>query len=153
LGIYFENYSNPGFRLAIFHGQVLDEEIDAHISELLKDSDENPGAVGLCVICESASAAKLSHQAVFSAGKRMQQAKFRKNGKLAIVARNTVGFGLAKIYQVATEVAGLDETLVLHGHELDKAIAWIGVSAFAAEIRRKVDRLEEPLATTDAILT
>ncbi|OIO73425.1 MAG: hypothetical protein AUJ57_04375 [Zetaproteobacteria bacterium CG1_02_53_45] len=148
MGIYFENYPEQNFTLAIFHGQVVDDELDRHISELLKETYGRPGKVGLCVICESASASKLSHQAVLSAGKRMHQARFRQNGKLAIVARNTVGFGLARAYQLAAEVAGLDETRVLGGNDFDAAIQWIGVSEFSADIRYKVEQMEEIHITT-----
>jgi len=142
MGIYFENFSEQNFMLAVLHDSVTDDDLDAHITRLLKPEYDQPGKTGLCVVCKNASTKKLSSRALISAGKRMKQATFRQKGKLAIVSNTTVGFGLAKIYQIATEVAGLDETRVLRGNELDTAMQWIGVSDFSSEVKHKVDQLE-----------
>ena len=142
MSIYFKHYSEHNLCLAIFHGSVTDRELEDHISELLLDKYDGEGKLGLIVLCETASASKVSYQAIYSAGKRMQQVSFRKNGKLAIIAKNTLGFGLARIYQAVTEVTGLDETRVMRGDKLDVAVQWVGVSSLSEEIKQKINQLE-----------
>ena len=142
MGIYFKNFPEQDFMLAIFYGEVLDVELEAHITELLKDKYASPGKRGLSVICNSTTASRLSYRAILSAGKRMQQARFRENGKLAIIANSHVGFGLAKVYQVATGISGKDETRVLRGPDLDKAIQWLAVSELSTSIIEKIEGLE-----------
>jgi len=132
--------------LVIFHGEVIDEELEAHISEILKEKYATPEKTGLSVVCNNTSTSSLSYKAIFSAGKRMHRAKFRQNGRLAIVARSPVGFGLAKVYKVATEVDGLDETRVLRGPDLQRAIEWIGISELSSYITEKIEQLEHTTA-------
>jgi len=129
--------------LVILHGVVTDEQLDAHISTLLEEQYNTPGKVGLCVMCKNISTKELSFKAIFSAGKRMKKAMFRKNGKLAFVAKSTVSFGLAKIYQSAAETPNLDEIRVVHGDKLDSAIAWINVEGFNDSIHHQIERYEQ----------
>ncbi|MDQ6981405.1 MAG: hypothetical protein Q9M08_00140 [Mariprofundus sp.] len=142
MGIYFESFAENNFMLTIFYGEVIDEDLKAHTLEALQDKYNTPGKVGLAVICKHASASHLSYKTIFSEGKRMQKAEFRKDGKLAIIAKSLVGYGLAKVYGVATELDGMDETRVLHEEDLDQALQWLGVSDFSAEIKHKIDQLE-----------
>lgn len=129
--------------LVILHGVITDEQLDAHISMLLEDQYNTPGKVGLCVMCKNISTEELSFKAIFSAGKRMKKATFRQHGKLVIVAKNTVSFGLSKIYQSATAVADLDETRVVRAEELESAIAWINVEGVSDSINHQIKRYEQ----------
>ncbi|GAV20082.1 hypothetical protein MMIC_P1044 [Mariprofundus micogutta] len=142
MGIYFESFPDSNFMLTIFYGAVIDEDLKAHTLEALKDEHSSPGKRGLSVICKHASASGLSYKTIFSEGRKMRQAKFRKDGKLAILAKNRVGYGLAKVYCVATELDGLDETRVLREDDLDHAIEWLGINAYSDEIRSKIEQLE-----------
>jgi len=79
----------------------------------------------------------------------MQQTRFRKNGKLTIIANSPVGFGLAKVYQVATGISEKDGIRVLRETDLDKAIQWLGVSELSTSIIEKIEHLEhEPDRST-----
>lgn len=64
----------------------------------------------------------------------MQQVKFRKNGKNAIVAKTSLGYGLSRMYQVATEIADLDETKVYKENGLNEAIDRLGVGQISEQI-------------------
>ncbi len=129
--------------LLILHGVVTDEQLDAQISKLLDGQFNEHGTLGLCVICKNVSTKELSFKAIFSAGKRMKKATFRKNGKLAFVAKSTVSFGLAKIYQKAAAVPDLDEMRVVRGDALESAIAWMNVEDFSGSIKHQIERYEQ----------
>ena len=147
MGIYFKNYAEQNFMLAIFHGEVVDDELDAHTTELLKEKYNTPKKIGLTVFCKNAVTEKLSHRMLISTAQRMQQASFRKNSKLALVANNTVDFGMAKTYQIACKQELFnEEVIVLRGDELDSAIQWLGVTAIASEILNKVNQIESASA-------
>ena len=149
MGIYFRHEVQAELMLAIFYGAVTDAELDAHITRVLGPEFDQPGKKNLVVFCQHTSTSGVSYQAVMAAGKRMQHAGFRKNGKMAIVAKTVVGFGLAKVYQVATEVMGMDDLRVLREHEFDAALNWLELDAdISAMVMQKVAELEHLAASS-----
>jgi len=143
MGIYFKNYSKQNFMLGVFHGAVSDADLDTHISRLLEPEYDQVGKLGLAILCENIITSEMSFHGIFSAGKRMKGAGFRANGKLAIVAKSTVSFGLAKTYQLATEVLNLDETRVMRGHQLPLAMQWLNIEPdISNDIELLINKLE-----------
>ena len=148
MGFFIHHDQQRNFLLTIFHGRVHADDLTSYTQEILGDHYSRAGKRRLTILCENASAHLLDHHAVYSAGKQLQKARFRPNGKLAIVAKNTVGFGMAKMYQLASEVSGLDEIRVFRGHELDSAITWLDSSDLAATVQQKIDCYEESISAT-----
>lgn len=144
MGFFIHHDPKKNFLLTIFHGSVKASDLESYSTEILHDRYSRPGKKRLTIICENASAHRLDHHAVYATGKRLQQARFRPEGRLAIVARNTVGFGMARIYQLASEVEGLDEIRVFHGHELDAAIQWLDASDITDAILKNIAAHETP---------
>ena len=67
----------------------------------------------------------------------MNAATFREHGKNAIVAQTSLAYGLSRIYQVATEISGLDETKVYKGDGgFAEAIVWLGISDLSNQIQQ-----------------
>jgi len=139
--------------LVIVYGQVSDSDLEAHISRILEPQYNQPEKRGLVVLCDALSISELSFQGIFEAGKRMHQAVFRANGRLAIVARSTVAFGLAKTYETATTVDGLDEIRVVRSNQFDDVMQWLDVGDMSSTIKLKIEQLEASSATSVAMLS
>jgi len=138
MGFFIHHDPQKNFLLTIFHGSVKATDLSDYTAEILGDRYSCPGKKRLAILCENASAHLLDHHAVYETGKQLQQARFRPDGRLAIVARNSVGFGMARIYQQASEVEGLDEIRVFHGHELDSAIQWLDAGEVVRVVQKNI---------------
>jgi hypothetical protein len=144
MGIYFEHTTEHNFMLIIMHGPVTNDEVHAHISRLLSGKYSTPGMRGLLVLCKNTSSRQLSWRTIFESGKRMLAAKFRQSGKLAIVAETSVTYGIARIYQTATESKDIDETRVLRKEQMEEAIQWLGIDALAPHITATMQQCAAP---------
>jgi len=142
MGIYREKFKQQHLMLSIFHGEVIEHELHAHLAELRKYGGDAPGTVGLSVICSNASASDLSHRAILEAGKQMRPAEDGQCGRLAIVAKNSVGLGLARAYQIVAEIAGRDGIRVMDGDGLHDAMQWLGVDQLIQEVELKIEQME-----------
>ncbi|ATX80795.1 hypothetical protein Ga0123461_2396 [Mariprofundus aestuarium] len=147
MGIHITLHSSRNFVLAIFHGPVKPHELESFVDELLLDKYDNEGKVRLAILSEGASASLLRYQTICAAGKRMRQGRLRQHrGKLAIFARSRVGFGLAKMYQMATEKIDPSEVRVLHGDGLESATQWLGISDLSENIQQLLEAVEQSAA-------
>ena len=90
MGFFIHHDPDKNFLLTIFHGPVKASDLRNYTAEILGDRYSDPGKKRLTILCENASAHRLDHHAVYAAGKQLQQARFRPDGRLAIVAKNTV---------------------------------------------------------------
>jgi len=152
MAVYFEHDFARNFMLVIFYGEVSDSDLEAHISRVLEPQYNRPGKKGLVVLCDALSISELSFQGIFSAGKRMHQAVFRENGRLAIVAKSTVAFGLAKTFEMATIVDDLDEIRVVRSNQLDDVMQWLDVGDMSNAIKLKIEQLETNSTSSVAML-
>lgn len=143
MAIFIQHYKESNFLLSIFHGSVTDRELDCYISDLLQMRNSCEGKKRLVVICKNASASHLTHQSIFNAGQRMRDSQFRKGGKLAIVAKNTVGFGLAKIYQIASEASEYNDSRILRAEDMNLAIQWLDAYKYEREIEQYINDFEQ----------
>jgi hypothetical protein len=144
MGIYFEHSAEHNFMLIVLHGAITNDEVNAHINRLLSGEYTAPGTRGLMVLCKNISTQQLGWRTVFDSGMRMRAAKFRQSGKLAIVAESSLAYGLARIYQTATDSREIDETRVLRREEMDEAIAWLDIHTLAPHINTRVQACETP---------
>jgi len=133
MGVHFEYSAEHNFMLIVFHGPVTNDEVNAHINRLLSGKYTTPGTRGLLVLCDGITSSQLSWSTIFNSGKRMLQAKFRTNGRLAIIAGNSLAYGIARIYQIATESHD-DETRVLREEEMAEALCWLGMEEMMPHI-------------------
>ncbi|ATX83032.1 hypothetical protein Ga0123462_2198 [Mariprofundus ferrinatatus] len=144
MGIHITLHAGRNFILAIFHGPVTAHELESFVDELLLDKYDTKDKVRLAILSEGASASLLRYHTICAAGKRMRLGRHRQHrGKLAIIARSRVGFGLAKMYQMATEKVEPSEILVLHGDGLESATQWLGISDLSANIRQILNCVEQ----------
>jgi len=127
--------------LVIFFGKVSTIDLEEHVTRVLRPEYNQPGKMSLVVLTEDISTSEISYSGLVQAGKRMHKAEYRNGGKLAIITHSTVDFGLAKIYQMVSEVAGLDETHVLRGNQLDTAIEWLGLMSESDEIKSIINQV------------
>lgn len=110
-----------------FHGVVTAEELEEFIGKLLEIDSEEGAMRGLVILDENTQENSISYKNIYTAGKRMRAANYRNNGKNAIVANSSLGYGLARIYQVVASISDLDEIKVYRGEDLTDAIGWLGV--------------------------
>lgn len=143
MGIYFEHSAEHNFMLIILHGPVSNDEVNTHIKRLLSGEYDTPGMRGLMVICENISKGQLGWRTIFDSGKRMQNAKFRQNSRLAIVTGSTLTYGFARIYQAATESKDAGETRVLRKEEMAEALRWLDVESLSLHILSAVQRCQK----------
>jgi len=144
LGVHITLHSSRHFVLTIFHGSVSDHELEAFVEELLLDKYDRDKGVRLAILSEGASSSRLSYHALYAAGRRMRQCRFRqRHGKLAIIAGKPVDFGLAKVYQIATKITDHDEIKVLHKGDLTSAAQWLGISDLSENIQQIIKSVEQ----------
>lgn len=143
MGVYFKHFPERNFMLSMFYGLVTNDDLESYITELLEEKYNTAGKVRLVIICNTTSASTLTYQSILSAGVRMQQAKFRHNGKLAIVANNRTNYGFARAYQIMADIRGSEEVKVLHNKDLNLAIEWVDADDLSLEIMAKIDELEQ----------
>lgn len=142
MGIHFEYNAEHNFMLAILCGSVSNEEFSSLIDQLLSDEYTIQGMRGLSVICKNISGKEISWKTLFDGGKRMHGAKFRQGGKHAIMAGGSLAYGLARIYQTATEALEMDETRVLHMEQISEAMQWLGIEPLEAHITGLIRQCE-----------
>lgn len=135
-------YPEDRLIMAIFCGTVVSQELHDFVDKLVKIDKNEEGMRGLVVLCSNVKASGIDYNQIFSAGQKMQQAKFRKNGKNAIVAKTLLGYGLSRMYQVASEVTNLDELKVYKENGLEEAIDWLGVGNMSNQIQEQLDFCE-----------
>jgi len=144
--IDYTYFSDKDLIVTIFHGPVAVEELNELIDKLIAIEHHNGAMRGLTILCENVKMDAIKYHNIFSAGKRMSRATFRKNGKNAIVAHTALGYGISRIYQVATEITSLDETRVYKGDEgLQEAISWLDAKAMLDEIQGLIARCTDEL--------
>lgn len=142
MGIHFEYSAGHNFMMAILFGSVSNEEFNGLIEQLLSDEYTAQGMRGLSVICKNISGKEISWKTLFNGGKRMHGAKFRQGGKHAIIAGGPLAYGLARIYQTATEALDMDETRVMHMEQIDEAMHWLGIETHETHITGLIRQCE-----------
>jgi len=136
--IYYNFNLEKNLIFCIFHGEITLEELNNYIDELLKIESINGGMRGLVILSKDVNQGTISYKNIYTAGKRMHEASFRKNGKNAIVANTNLSYTIAKIYQSVTEIIGLDETKVYREIDLEKSIEWLGVGHLSSQINELI---------------
>ncbi len=124
--------------ITVFHGEVTPKELHDLIEELISIDCETGNMRGLVFLSKGAKTSGIKYGDIYSAGKRMSEANFRKNGKNAIVASSPLAYGLSRIYKVATEIKNLDETNVYKEGKLPQAIEWLGISHLSDQIHEMI---------------
>ena len=140
--IHFDFNLERNFLFCVFHGKVTPKELANYIDELLKIRSDGGVMRGLVIYAKNVNISDLEYRDIYSAGKMMQKAPFRKNGKNAIITYSKLGYAVGKIYQSVTEVAGLDETKVFNWVFFNEATEWLGVSHLQSHVKEVIERCE-----------
>ncbi len=143
--IDFEFYPENNLIISIFYGKMSSQELNEFIDRLLKIENIEGGMRGLVIFCKNIRLDGIKYSDIYSAGKKMHKAPFRKNGKNAIIANTKLGYTIAKMYQSVTEVVGLDETKVFKGYALKDATEWLGIAHFYNQLNELIERCESAI--------
>ena len=138
--IEYNYYSENDFMLTICYGKTNSNELHDLIDKLLTIEHDTGGMRGLTILCKNSVFKGISASDVMSAGDKMRQAKFRKNGKNAIVAETLLSYGLSRMYKVATDIMNLDELNIYKENGLDDAIEWLEVGFLKDQIMEVIER-------------
>ncbi len=138
--IEYNYYPENDFMLTVCYGKTNSEEFHDLIDKLLTIEHDTGGMRGLTILCKNSTFKGISASDVMSAGDKMRQAKFRKNGKNAIVAETLLSYGLSRMYKVATDIMNLDELNIYKENGLDDAIKWLEVGFLKDQIMEVIER-------------
>jgi len=133
-------YPENDFILTIAYGETTPIELHDLIDKLLKIEYDKGGMRGLSVLCKNSKFKDVKASDIMSAGAKMRHAKFRKNGKNAIVSESLLAYGLSRMYKVATDIMNLDELKIYKENGLDDAIEWLEVGLLKDQIIEVIER-------------
>jgi len=133
-------YPEHDFILTIFYGDSTPKELHDLIDKLLEIEHDTGGMRGLTILCKEGKFKGIGASEIMSAGEKMRHAKFRKDGKNAIVAETSLGYGLSRMYKVAADILNLDELNIYKENELDNAIKWLEVEHLKEQIKEVLER-------------
>ena len=133
-------YPEHDFILTIFYGETTAKELHEIIDKLLEIEHDTGGMRGLTILCKESNFKGTGAGDIMSAGEKMRHAKFRKDGKNAIIAETLLGYGLSRMYKVATDIMNLDELNIYKENGLDDAIKWLGVEHLKEQIHEVLER-------------
>lgn len=133
-------YQEHDFILTIFYGETTAKELHNVIDKLLEIEHDTGGMRGLAILCKEGKFKGAGASDIMSAGEKMRHAKFRKDGKNAIVAETLLSYGLSRMYKVATDIMNLDELNIYKEDGLDDAIEWLGVEHLNEQIHEVLER-------------
>lgn len=138
-------YPEHNFILTIMYDEVTPQQLH-NIIDQLQQIDHNGEAMrGLTIICESTKTKGITAKDIMSAGERMKQVSFRKNGKNAIIAKTLLSYGLSRMYQVATDLLNLDELKVYKEKGFNDAVDWLNILHLKDEIKDKIKYYEDTI--------
>ena len=140
--IHHHHYQEDNFLLTVFYGTTTPEEIHKIVDDLQKIDQKEGGMRGLTVFCENVKSKGIKAKDIMSAGERMKNVSFRKNGKNAIVAKTLLTYGLSRMYQVATEILNLDELKVYKEKGFDEAIEWLEIEHLKDRVTNIINEYE-----------
>ena len=138
--IEYNYYPENDFILTVCYGETNSEELHNLIDKLLTIEHDTGGMRGLTILCKGSKFKSVKASDIMSAGERMRHAKFRKDGKNAIVAETLLGYGLSRMYKVATDIMNLDELNIYKENGLDDAIEWLEVGLLKDQIMEVIER-------------
>lgn len=138
--IEYNFYPEHDFIFTIFYGVTTSTELHGVIDKLLKIEQDSGGMRGLTILCSNSKVKGITASDIMSAGEKMRHASFRKNGKNAIVAETLLGYGLSRMYKVATDIMNLDELKIYKENGLDDAIEWLEVGHLKDQIQEVLER-------------
>ena len=141
--IHHHHYKEDNFLLTIFYGPTTPDEIHNVVDELLKIDQKEGNMKGLTILCTNVKSKGIKARDIMSAGERMKNVSFRKNGKNVFIAKTLLAYGLSRMYQVATEMLNLDELKVYKENGFDEAIEWLEIDHVKEEIIDIVGKCEE----------
>ncbi len=145
--INYNFYPEDNFILTIFYGEISPRELHELIDKLQKIDHEEGAMRGLSILCKNTKSKGIKASDVMSAGERMHNVSFRKNGKHAIIAKTLLAYGLSRMYKVASDVMNLDELKVYKEEGLDDAIKWLDLSHLNELILEIVEHCEHGTPT------
>jgi len=125
--IYYSFTPEEKLLVAILYGEVTNQEITDLVEKNVSIDDVSGQYRGLLVLCSNVTGSELKTSTIISAGRRMNDANFRKGSKNAIVAKTPLTYGFARMYQIIASFSKVDEIRVFKAHGLPEAIAWLGL--------------------------
>ena len=73
----------------------------------------------------------------------MKGAKFRKDGKNAILAKTTLSYGFSRVFQVGTDLQGIDKNEVFRGHQIEQALQWLNLEDMTTKLELIIEQCEK----------
>lgn len=138
--IEYNYYPANDFILTVCYGKTNSEELHNLIDKLLTIEHNTGGMRGLTILCKNSTFKGIGAGDIMSAGDKMRHAKFRKDGKNAIIAETLLSYGLSRMYKVATDIMNLDELNIYKENGLDDAIEWLEVGLLKDQIMEVIER-------------
>jgi len=100
-------------------------------------------AKGLNILCKNLRFKNISTSAVYQAGQKMKNAKVRKGSKNAILAKTSLGYAFSRVFQVGTDLQGIDKTEVFKAHQLQQALQWLDLEDIIASLETIIEQCEK----------
>ena len=141
--IHHEYFPEHRLLFTVFYGDVECQEFTAFFDEISTYDFGDTPVKGLNILCKNLRFKNISTSVIYQAGKKMKSAKFRKDGKNAILAKTTLGYGFSRVFQVGTDLQSLDKTEVFRAHQLEQALQWLGLEHIVPSLASTIEQCEE----------
>ncbi|MCK4865684.1 MAG: hypothetical protein KAT06_09730 [Gammaproteobacteria bacterium] len=138
--IKYNYYPENNFILTVVYGKTNPEELHNLVDKLLTIKHNTGGMRGLTILSKNSTFKDIRASDIMGAGDKMRQAKFRKDGKNAIIAETLLSYGLSRMYKVATDIMNLDELNIYKENRLDDAIEWLELGILRDQIIEVIER-------------
>ncbi|MCF6208743.1 MAG: hypothetical protein L3J61_05100 [Ghiorsea sp.] len=118
------------------------QEFLAFIQKISKYDFDGVPVKGLNILCKNLRFKNISTSAIYQAGKTMKNAKFRKDGKNALIAKTSLGYAFSRVFQVGTDLQGIDKVEVFKGHQLQQALQWLDLEHMTPSLETIIEQCE-----------
>ena len=119
------------------------QEFIAFIEKISNYDLGNTPTKGLNILCKNLRFKKISTSIIYQAGQKMKNVSVRKNSKNAILAKTSLGYAFSRVFQVGTDLQGIDKTEIFKDQQLQQALQWLDLEDMTLNLETIIEQYEK----------